>query len=94
MPAISGKYQHYKNENIDDYFSVVGVPYLARKMMGLSSPVMEISLDGNKMTIKNVSLMRNAENTFQLGEEYDEQMPGNTLKSVTKIVNDNEVITE
>lgn len=24
MPSIQGKYQHYKNENIDDYFIAVG----------------------------------------------------------------------
>lgn len=24
MPSIAGKYQHYKNENIDDYFIAVG----------------------------------------------------------------------
>lgn len=24
MTSIAGKYQHYKNEDIDDYFTVVG----------------------------------------------------------------------
>lgn len=28
MPSIPGKYQHYKNENIDDYFIAVGKMYL------------------------------------------------------------------
>ncbi|XP_045491321.1 fatty acid-binding protein, adipocyte-like isoform X2 [Colias croceus] len=94
MPSIAGTYQHYKNENIDEYFSVVGVPYMGRKMMGLSSPQMVISVDGDQMTIKTASMMRKTEYTFKLGEEYEEQMPNTIIKSVTKIQNDNEVITD
>ncbi|KAI5644441.1 lipocalin / cytosolic fatty-acid binding protein family domain-containing protein [Phthorimaea operculella] len=93
MPSIPGKYQHYKNENFDEYFSAVGVPYLARKMMAMSSPVMEITLDGEMMTIKNSSLLRTTEHTFKLGEEYDEKMPTTTIKSTTTIVNDHEMVT-
>ncbi|KAG7307479.1 hypothetical protein JYU34_007678 [Plutella xylostella] len=94
MPSIPGKYQHFKNEDIDDYFSAVGVPYLARKMMSMSSPLMEISLDGDKMTIKSTSMMRTIESTFTLGEEYDEKMPDTTLKSKTVIIGDDELLTE
>ncbi|XP_072944130.1 fatty acid-binding protein-like [Epargyreus clarus] len=94
MPSIPGKYQHYKNEDIDDYFIAVGVPFMGRKMMAMSSPLMEITLDGDNMTIKNSSLFRTVENKFQLGVEYEENMPNTTIKSVTKIVNDNEMVTE
>ncbi|XP_049888259.1 fatty acid-binding protein type 3-like [Pectinophora gossypiella] len=93
MPSIAGKYQHYKNENVDEYFIAVGVPYMARKMMAMSSPLMEIHLDGNKMTIKSTSMVRTTEYTFTLGEEYEEKMPESTIKSVTKIISDNEVET-
>ncbi|CAK1545187.1 unnamed protein product [Leptosia nina] len=95
MPSIAGKYQHYKNENIDDYFTAVGVPFMGRKMMSMSSPLMEIVLEGEQMHIKTSSLLRTVEYTFKLGEEYEEQMPNKSvLKSVTKIQNDNEVLTE
>ncbi|XP_038215743.1 fatty acid-binding protein, adipocyte-like [Zerene cesonia] len=94
MPSIAGTYKHYKNENFDEYFSAVGVPYMGRKMMGLSSPQMDITVDGDQMTIKTSSLMRKVEYTFKLGEEYEEHMPDTVLKCVTKIQNDNEIITE
>ncbi|XP_013195239.2 fatty acid-binding protein [Amyelois transitella] len=94
MPSISGKYQHFKNENIDDYFAAVGVPYMGRKMMSMSSPLMEITLDGDIMTIKNTSLLRNVEHSFKLGEEYEEHMPNTTIKSKTIIKSDTEMVTE
>ncbi|CAH2073464.1 unnamed protein product, partial [Iphiclides podalirius] len=93
MPPIQGKYQHYKNENIDDYFSAVGVPFMGRKMMSMSSPLMEINVDGEQMTIKNSSLLRTVEYTFKIGEEYEEKMPNTSIKSITTIENDNEVVT-
>ncbi|XP_022819819.1 fatty acid-binding protein, liver-like [Spodoptera litura] len=91
---IAGKYQHYKNEDIDDYFSAVGVPYMGRKMMAMSSPLMEISVDGEHMTIKNVSLMRTVENKFKLGEEYIENMPNAKIRSVTTKVDDKKIETK
>ncbi|CAH0721873.1 unnamed protein product, partial [Brenthis ino] len=94
MPSVPGKYQHYKNQDIDDYFIAVGVPFMGRKMMAMSSPLMEITLNGEEMTIKNSSLLRTVEMKFKLGEEYEEKMPNTTIKSVTKLINDNELVTE
>ncbi|CAG9783934.1 unnamed protein product [Diatraea saccharalis] len=94
MPSIAGKYKHYKNENIDDYFIAVGVPYMGRKMMSMSSPEMEIIINGETMTIRNVSLLRTVEYTFKLGEEYEETMPNTVIKSITTIINDNELETK
>ncbi|KAF9802780.1 hypothetical protein SFRURICE_002948 [Spodoptera frugiperda] len=91
---IAGKYQHYKNEDIDDYFSAVGVPYMGRKMMAMSSPLMEISVDGDQMVIKNVSLMRTVENKFKLGEEYIENMPNAKIRSVTTKLDDKKIETK
>lgn len=92
--SIVGKYKHTKNENIDEYFAAIGVPYLARKMMSMSSPTMEISKKDDQWSIKNSSMMRTTEITFKLSEEYDENMPTAVLKSITKLVNDDELLTE
>ena len=53
---------------------------MGRKMMSMSSPLMEITVDGEHMTIKNSSLMRTVENKFKLGEEYVESMPNAKIK--------------
>lgn len=56
---------------------------MARKMMSMSSPSMEIAVEGEEMTIKNISLMRTVENKFKFGEEYEEHMPNTILKVST-----------
>ncbi|XP_015179646.1 PREDICTED: fatty acid-binding protein 12-like [Polistes dominula] len=89
MAPIVGTYQHERNENIDEYFKDLGVPYIARKMMGLASPRMEISNEGEKWTIRTVSMMRTIELIFVLGEEYEETLPsGEILKNVTTMDDD------
>lgn len=52
-------------------------------MMALSSPLMEITVDGDNMVIKNSSLLRTVEMKFKLGEEYEEKMPSTTIKVFT-----------
>lgn len=94
MPSIPGKYQHYKNEDLDDYFIAIGVPFMGRKMMAMSSPLMEIILDGETMTIKSSSMIRTVSNIFKLGEEYEEKMPNTVIKCVTRIINDQELETK
>ena len=55
---------------------------MGRKMMAMSSPLMEITLNGEEMTIKNSSLLRTVEMKFKLGEEYEEKMPNTTIKVI------------
>lgn len=50
-------------------------------MMCASNPTIEISkAEDGKWTISTVTAFRTATYTFKLGEEYEETMPGNTLK--------------
>ncbi|XP_060814558.1 uncharacterized protein LOC132906406 isoform X2 [Bombus pascuorum] len=90
MVSIVGTYQHESNENLDEYFKAVGVPYIPRKMMCMSSPRLEISNNCDKWTIRTITMIRTAEVTFTLGEEYEEHMPaGVTLKNITTMEGDN-----
>ncbi|XP_033194163.1 sodium/calcium exchanger regulatory protein 1-like [Bombus vosnesenskii] len=90
MVSIVGAYQHESNENLDEYFKAVGVPYIPRKMMCMSSPRLEISNNCDKWTIRTITMIRTAEVTFTLGEEYEEHMPaGVILKNVTTMEGDN-----
>ena len=89
MTAIVGNYQHDRNDNLDEYFKAVGVPYIPRKMMSMSHPQLQITNDGDKWTIRTISMLRTVELTFTLGEEYEEYMPaGVTLKNVTTMESD------
>lgn len=89
MASIVGSYQHERNENLDEYFKAVGVPYIPRKMMCMTSPRLEILNDDDKWTLRTISMIRTTEVTFSLGEEYEEHMPaGVTLKNVTTMEGD------
>lgn len=43
-----------------------------RKMGNLVKPTLVITLDGDKMVLKNTSTFKNTEISFKLGEEFDE----------------------
>ena len=57
--------------------------------MSMSHPQLQISNDGDKWTIRTISMIRTVELTFTLGEEYEEYMAaGVTLKNVTTMEGD------
>ncbi|XP_018561455.1 fatty acid-binding protein homolog 5-like [Anoplophora glabripennis] len=88
MVQFEGKYTHQKNENLDEYFKALGVPYIPRKMMCSSSPSLEISKNGEEWNVTIATLMKTTVNKFKLGEEYEESMPGGILKNNTILEGD------
>jgi len=94
MASLVGNYQHVKNENLDEYFKAVGVPYIPRKMMSMTSPRLEIlKSEDDKWTIRTITMMRTIELTFKIGEEFEETMPaGVTLKNVASLEEDGSII--
>ncbi|XP_022917754.1 fatty acid-binding protein-like [Onthophagus taurus] len=85
MVEIAGKYNLESNENLDEYYKAIGVPFIPRKMMCSSRPELTISVDEKgEWTISSSTLLRTVVITFRLGEEYNEHMPGGvTIQSVT-----------
>ncbi|RZC34089.1 hypothetical protein BDFB_002694 [Asbolus verrucosus] len=80
MSKITGTYTHEKNENIDAYFQALGVPYIARKMMALTSPKLTIQNENDEWIITSSTIIRTIAVKFKLGEEYEEDMPKGALK--------------
>jgi len=94
MTRFEGKFTNTKNENLDEFYAAIGIPWVPRKMMTASSPTIEISSVDGQWTIKTSTLMSSSSNTFKLEEEYIETMQGGrTIKNVTRI-EDNKIITE
>jgi len=86
MSQFEGKFNNTKNENLDEFYTAIGIPWVPRKMMTSSSPTIEISSVDGLWTMKTSSLMSSSSNTFKLGEEYIETMQGGrTIKNVTRI---------
>ncbi|XP_060528788.1 fatty acid-binding protein-like isoform X2 [Cylas formicarius] len=89
MAQMVGKYIHEKSENLDEYFKAIGVPYIPRKMMIASNPTVEVTTsEDGQWSITITTLFRTVSYKFNLGEEYEEHMPGATIKSITTIEGD------
>ncbi|KAL4223121.1 Fatty acid-binding protein [Mactra antiquata] len=81
-----GTWNLVETENFDEYMKAVGVGMVMRKMGATVKPTQEISVDGNKWTIKTKSTMKNTEVDFVLGEEFDETTAdGRNVKSVNTL---------
>nr|CAD7403728.1 unnamed protein product [Timema cristinae] len=91
--VIIGKYKHERNENLDEYYSALGVPYIARKMMVMSSPVLDISQEGEKWSIKSSTLLRTVESLFVPNEPYEETLPSGDILKSTSTLADNKIVT-
>ncbi|OXU29528.1 hypothetical protein TSAR_007754 [Trichomalopsis sarcophagae] len=95
MASLVGNYQHERNENLDEYFKAVGVPYIPRKMMGMTSPRLEIQKNDeeDKWTIRTITMMRTSELVFKIGEEFEEAMAsGVVLKNVASLEEDGSLV--
>jgi len=101
MVKIVGTYKLERNENLDEYFTVVGVPYLARKMMLASTPILTVTNETDEdeddeiWVFKTETFFRTVVLSFKLGESYPEDMPsGDVLESVTTREGDYTFITK
>ncbi|KRX58333.1 Fatty acid-binding -like protein 6 [Trichinella sp. T9] len=70
-----GKYRFVSSENFDEFMKALGVNYLLRKIANAASPIVELSLDRDVWTLRNISTFRTLEISFRLGEEVDEVTP-------------------
>ena len=62
---MEGKWQVDKNENFDEYLKALGVNMLIRKMANSSKSVIQITVEGDQLTIQAVSSwMKQEPNTF------------------------------
>jgi len=95
MVQITGTYKLERNENLDEFYQKVGVPWIARKMMTSSSPTMYITKDEEEQWVfKTVTFFRTIEISFKLDEPYEETMPsGDEFENTTTIEGDNKFIT-
>jgi len=95
MVQIEGSYKLEKNENLDEFYASIGVPWFARKMMAASSPTMFVSNEDEHWNFKTVTFLRTIENSFKLDEEYEETLPnGKELESITSMDGENKFVTK
>ncbi|TKR95517.1 hypothetical protein L596_009677 [Steinernema carpocapsae] len=59
------------SENFDDYMKAVGAESATRRMVVAGHPMLEISLDGDKIRMKTHSTFQNRMMEFRLNEEIE-----------------------
>ncbi|XP_043921703.1 myelin P2 protein-like [Protopterus annectens] len=58
--------------NFDEYMKALDVGFATRKVGNVAKPNLIISVNGDLITVKSQSKIKNTEITFKLGEEFDE----------------------
>lgn len=83
-PNFSGKYKHVKAENIDEYLRADGAGFMARKMLTMLNPDLEVKQEGDHFVFLMSSKMFKKETKFTVGEDFEEEQgrSGNIMKCI------------
>lgn len=84
MVQMEGKYERVSAENYDEALKALDVNFLLRKAATASTPIMEVSKEGDVYTIKTSTTLKSMELKFELGKEFEETTPDG--RPVTAIV--------
>merc|ERR1712071_335670 len=69
---LNKKYKLASSENFDEYMSELKIG-LTRKLGNSSTPVVEVTLNGDEYTLTTSSLLKTTTIKFKLGEEFEEE---------------------
>ncbi|CAG2116474.1 unnamed protein product, partial [Medioppia subpectinata] len=65
------------------YHILLGVNFVLRNLAKTSTPVVEITKDGDTFSLKTITAIKNSEIKFELGKEFEEaRMDGKNVKTV------------
>nr|XP_048697036.1 fatty acid-binding protein, adipocyte-like [Caretta caretta] len=67
-----GTWKLNSSKNFEDYMRELGVGFATRKIVGVAKPNVIISTNGDVITIRTLSTLKNTEISFKLGEEFEE----------------------
>ena len=88
MTGWNGKFELESSEKFDDFLKACGAGYLMRKAANASTPVIEITQEGDIFTIKTFTTFKNIEIKFTLGQEFEEIRAIDGLTMKTTVVKD------
>ncbi|KAM8841653.1 fatty acid-binding protein, heart [Spinachia spinachia] len=72
VKAFEGKWELKESVKFDEYMKKLGVGFAMRQMGNLTKPTTIISVEGDVVTLKTQSSLKNTELSFKLDEEFDE----------------------
>uniref|UniRef100_A0A8C6WLA6 Cellular retinoic acid-binding protein 1 n=1 Tax=Neogobius melanostomus TaxID=47308 RepID=A0A8C6WLA6_9GOBI len=84
--AFVGTWNLKNSEKFDDYMKELGVPFATRTVGNMTKPTTIISVEGDTVTVKTQSTIKNTEVNFKLEQEFDETTAdGRSVKSLVRI---------
>jgi len=83
MADFTGKFKLTSSDNFDEFLKELGVNFVLRNLAKTSTPVVEITKDGDTFSLKTTTAIKNSEIKFELGKEFEEaRMDGKNVKTV------------
>ncbi|CAI5797001.1 retinol-binding protein 5 [Podarcis raffonei] len=73
-PNLTGYYRFVSQDNMDNYLRALDINVALRKLVCLLKPEKEIIHNGNHMTIRTLTSLRNYIMDFDLGVEFEEDL--------------------
>ncbi|CAJ0934453.1 unnamed protein product, partial [Mesorhabditis belari] len=87
LEAFTGKWIQSRAENFEEYLKEVGVGLMMRKAAANIKVTLTITVEGNKITMKQESTFKNQEHIFVIGEEKEEETAdGRKFRSTITLV--------
>jgi len=81
--SFVGKFKLVSSDNFDNYMKKVGVGFALRTLANSSSPVVDISHEGDKWTMITTTTFKTVRLDFTPGVEFEETTPdGRVVKAV------------
>merc|ERR1711926_42248 len=93
MDSFKGKFERTSAEKYEEFLKALDVNFMLRKAATISTPVMEITNEGDTWTIKTSTTLKTMELKFKLDEKFDETTPdGREVEAIVSL-EDNKIVT-
>ncbi|XP_026271771.1 fatty acid-binding protein, muscle isoform X2 [Frankliniella occidentalis] len=87
------KFKLSSSEKFDDYMKALGVSFVTRQVGNAVSPVVHLTVDGDKYTLTSTSSFKTSTISFKLGEPFDQETPdGRKVKATITLEGDNTLV--
>ncbi|KAK3927115.1 Fatty acid-binding protein, muscle [Frankliniella fusca] len=87
------KYKLASSDKFDDYMKALGVSFVTRQVGNNVSPVVHLTVDGDKYTLTSTSTFKTSTISFKLGEPFEQETPdGRKVKATIVLEGDNTLV--
>ena len=80
---VAGRYEMVASNNYGEFLKAIGVDMMLRNLAEKFRPTVEITEDGERMTLQTLTALKNIRLDFTLGQTFDEEiLDGRRARSV------------